>query len=604
MSHLQQADLVADVVLDRAVWALDRPLTYRVPPRLAGALSVGSIVRVPLRGRRVRGWVVGVRAATEMPETLVPVAAVSGAAPVFDEALLSALGALARRYVQPLAAFLRLVTPGRMGGSHGLPGDGASELNFGLQKPSRPKLTPPPLYRAAAGLAPEIGAPGLAPGGVPSRVLRRLGPREDPLGIYVDLVERGLRRGLGAIVVVPEVGEGGILLGRLGAAFPGEAAVVHSGRSPAERAGALWSVAQGERRVVLGSRAAVLAPGFPLGTVIVHQEHDRSLKETRAPYYDAREVAAARAAATGASLLLASRTPSVSSWHRTGAGGWEVVEPPLAARREGWPIVEVVEPAPGGHPGERPKGRPGGRSGSVLPQRVVAAVLEARRAGEPVLVLVLRTRATPAGPGPREVAAYLQRALPDAKVTRDGPGDVTVTTKPPAEGEKIAVRTAAVVGVDAILERAAGRASEEGFVALWGLASGIARGSPRARMLVETRDARHHAIQALTRADYGYFLRRELEVRRRSGSPPFSALIRLRIGGPGDDPDALPDLSEDLLDELEALPGTEVLGPMEGRRGAEVLLKVQDRSRVLDPLRAAVSSGNRRIRVEMDPPDW
>lgn len=550
---------MADVILDRAVWTLDRPLTYRIPPPLRDALSLGSIVRVPLRGRRVRGWVVEVREATGAPETLMPVAAVSGSAPVFDEALLSALAEMARRYVHPLASFLRLVTPGRMG----------------------------PRAPTGAAASDREGRDGL----FPARTFRRLAPREDPFDIYVDLIGRGLRGGLGAIVVVPEVGEAETLLRRLQEAFFEEAAVVHSGRSPAERSAALWSVARGERRVVLGSRAAVLAPAFPLGAVIVHQEHDRSLKETRAPYYDSREVAAARAAATGASLLLASRTPSVSSWHRAGVErGWEVVEPALSARRESWPVIEVVEPAHGG------------RSGSVLPQRVVAAVLEARRARAPVLVLVLRARATPAGPGPREVAAYLARALPDARVTRDGPGDVIVSTKAPAEGEDSAFRTtmAVVVGVDAILERAAGRAAEEGFATLWGLASGIARSSPRGRVLVETRDPRHHAIQALTRADYGYFLRRELEVRRESGSPPFSALIRLRIGAPGPS-DPLPDA---LWARLEALAGTEVLGPVEGRRGAEVLLKVEDRQKVLDPLRALVSSSGEGVRVEMDPSDW
>ncbi|MGH2771326.1 MAG: hypothetical protein ACRDJF_12520, partial [Actinomycetota bacterium] len=256
LAQAPQADPVADVVLDRVIWALDRPLTYRVPQHLQGTLGVGSIVRVPLRGRRLRGWVVEVREANEAPETLMQVVSVSGSAPIFDEALLSALGQMAHRYVQPLASFLRLVTPGRMG---------------------------PP---AATGDIPEAVAP--SGDGLPLRTLRRLAPREDPLGIYVDLIGQGLRRGRGAIVVVPEVGDEAALLRRLQESFPEEAAVVHSGRSPAERAAALWSVARGERRVVLGSRAAVLAPSLPLGAVIVHQEHDRSLKETRAPYYDSR----------------------------------------------------------------------------------------------------------------------------------------------------------------------------------------------------------------------------------------------------------------------------------------------------------------------------
>ena len=37
--------------------AIDRLLDYRVPARLAGQIVIGSVVRVPLQGRRVRGWV-------------------------------------------------------------------------------------------------------------------------------------------------------------------------------------------------------------------------------------------------------------------------------------------------------------------------------------------------------------------------------------------------------------------------------------------------------------------------------------------------------------------------------------------------------------------
>ena len=116
-----------------------------------------------------------------------------------------------------------------------------------------------------------------------------------------------------------------MVLERLERAFGGEAAVVHSGQGPAERSRALWSVARGERRLVLGGRAAIFAPAFPpgvpLGLVVVHGEADRTLKEQRSPYYDAREVALARAEASGAALILAAEAPSLRSLHRASDGG-------------------------------------------------------------------------------------------------------------------------------------------------------------------------------------------------------------------------------------------------------------------------------------------
>ncbi len=41
------------------VTGVDRSFAYAVPAALAGAVEIGSIVRVPLHGRKVRGWVVG-----------------------------------------------------------------------------------------------------------------------------------------------------------------------------------------------------------------------------------------------------------------------------------------------------------------------------------------------------------------------------------------------------------------------------------------------------------------------------------------------------------------------------------------------------------------
>ncbi|MCZ7536340.1 MAG: hypothetical protein M5T61_10735 [Acidimicrobiia bacterium] len=70
--------VVPDVV------AIDRAFDYAVPDDLAQLVRVGTIVRVSLHGRRVRGWVVaeGVESFAP-PETLLPViAAVSEGPPM------------------------------------------------------------------------------------------------------------------------------------------------------------------------------------------------------------------------------------------------------------------------------------------------------------------------------------------------------------------------------------------------------------------------------------------------------------------------------------------------------------------------------------------
>jgi primosomal protein N' (replication factor Y) len=281
--------------------------------------------------------------------------------------------------------------------------------------------------------------------------------------------------------------------------------------------------------------------------------------------------------------------------------------PDRPAERAVWPAVELLEPP---------------RTG--VPRRAVAAIIEARRRGERTLVLLPRAQATRAGPGPEQVARFIERVVPGARVTRaDRPGlgpqagslaaaldaDVVVATEAAlAEVERPRISTAVALGVDALLLRPAGRAVEEAFGALWTLGSLVAGGpggaaradgrAARGRLLLETATPDHHVIQALTRGDYHYFAARELAARRETGSPPFRRLVRVSSPVP---PDA------DLMAALGALPGTVALGPVPAggaTAGMEVRLKVEELEAVVGPLRRLVSASKKRLLVEVDARDW
>jgi primosomal protein N' len=228
-----------------------------------------------------------------------------------------------------------------------------------------------------------------------------------------------------------------------------------------------------------------------------------------------------------------------------------------------------------------------------------------------VLVLVPRLAATPSGPGPAEVAAYLRKVAPQARIARADPGalsgaadleraltaEIIVATEGAlADVERPAIGAAVALGVDSMVHRPTGRAAEEAFATLWELACLLARAPSRSRLLLETDSPGHHVVQAVVRGDYHFFARHELEARRASDVPPFSTLIRVRA--------VRREIGVEVLDRLADLPGTELLGPVEGRLGAEVLLKVGDREPVLDPLRGIVASAGERLLVEMDPREW
>lgn len=546
--------VIAEVIVDLDVWGLDRPLSYRVPEKLRERAEVGRIVRVPIRGRRVRGWIV--RLEEGAPGDLAEVASVGGRAPVFDLPLLEAARRLSRRFVHPLSQFLRLMTPENAGRFHASPAQ-----------------------RAIVAEA--------------EHRLVRLAPAEDPVPLYEEAIDRALRLGLGAIVAVPEIKEGSSVLGRIESKFGGESVRVDSTLTAAERSDNLWALALGEKKVALGGRGAVLAPAFPCGIIIVHEEGHRSHKAERSPYFDARTVAFERASAAGTGLLLTARAPSIAAMSRVGAD-WNMIEPERDKDRLGWPRLEFVEP-----------------SRSPVPRRAVAAVIETFRKGDRTLVYVPRTKATRAGPGPDLVMSYLRRVVPEARVTRaDRPwleatggslagaleGDVVVAGETLlGEVDRPRVKAAAVLGADSLLARHGVRTSEDAFSTLWRLACLLAGGDGAGRLVVETSTPEHHTFQALARCDYHYFLTRELGFRERDALPPFRSLVRIRVTAGPDD--------AGVWRELADLPGVELMGPVDGRMGREAIVKVKNLEEALDPLRGIIAGSKARILVEVDPRD-
>src|SRR5262249_18975478 len=134
--------------------------------------------------------------------------------------------------------------------------------------------------------------------------------------VYLQACAAAIERGRGAIVLVPEIALTPQTLGRFRARFGDRVAVLHSGLSDAERRDERERIASGEAQVVVGARSAIFAPVPRLGLVCVDEEHDPSYKQESDPRYDARTVAAKRAALEGAVALYGSATPRPESWAR------------------------------------------------------------------------------------------------------------------------------------------------------------------------------------------------------------------------------------------------------------------------------------------------
>ena len=166
--------------------------------------------------------------------------------------------------------------------------------------------------------------------------------------VYLQAIAHALGKGLGAIVLVPEISLTPQTVERFKARFnhgPLQTlvAVLHSHLSAGERHDEWHKIRQGRARIVIGARSAIFAPVDRLGLIIVDEEHEHSYKQEESPRYHARDVAVMRGSMENAAVVLGSATPSIESFHNAKSGKYKLLTLPARADNKKMPIVRVVD---------------------------------------------------------------------------------------------------------------------------------------------------------------------------------------------------------------------------------------------------------------------
>ena len=161
--------------------------------------------------------------------------------------------------------------------------------------------------------------------------------------VFIRLVRSTLAQGRTAMILVPEIALTPQMVSWFRGRFGAVAAVLHSRLSAGERFDEWRRIRRGDARVVIGARSAVFAPCENLGLIVVDEEHESTYLSDRHPRYDARQVAARRCDNEGATLLLASATPSILSFAKARRGDYTLLEMPHRVMNRPLPQVEVVD---------------------------------------------------------------------------------------------------------------------------------------------------------------------------------------------------------------------------------------------------------------------
>lgn len=157
--------------------------------------------------------------------------------------------------------------------------------------------------------------------------------------VYMELIDREIRQGKQAIMLIPEIALTFQTVSRFYKRFGDKVSILHSRLSQGERYDQFERAKNGEIQIMIGPRSALFTPFSNLGVIIIDEEHESSYKSETVPCYQTREVAKKRAAQEGAYVLLGSATPSVESYYRCKQGEYKLCK--LTKRVEDRPLPKV-----------------------------------------------------------------------------------------------------------------------------------------------------------------------------------------------------------------------------------------------------------------------
>ena len=562
------------------VVGIDREFDYLVPPAWvedgrAERLDVGSMVRIPLSGRRVAGWVTAVDVDPAPDVRLVPLAKLSGTGPPRELIDLAAWAAW--RWAGRRVAFLRAASPERM---------------VAAVPRRRPPPTVPTGPRDVFDEAFEHGVATV-----------RVAPDDDGYDVALAACRRG-----DALIVTADVRRArhlAVALRRAGIAVA---------LAPDD-----WAVAAGGATVV-GTRSAAWMPMPDLAAVVVIDEHDERLKEERTPAWHARDVVLERARRAGVPTVLTSPVPSLEAL-RAGP----LLRRERSVERNDWPIVDVLDrrlddPAKAGLFAERLVSYlpPDKRIVCVLNRTGRARLLACGSCGELVrnedgssimrldddeLVSIDGSERRPivcihcGSTRLKTLRIGVERAAEELAALIGEPVDEVTATSERDPTSRVVIGTEAVLhrtiesdvvvflDFDQELLAVRQRAAEQAMAILAHAARLTGGRHTGGRIIVQTRQPDHDVIAAARKGDPAVVAIAERDRRKALLLPPYGAQVALSGAG-----------AAEMVESFGDVEGVQVRGPVDERW----LIRAEHHAPVLDRL-AELPRPAARVRIEVDP---
>lgn len=122
------------------------------------------------------------------------------------------------------------------------------------------------------------------------------------------------------LILIPEIALSSQLLLRFEEQFKFKAALWHSKISKKEKREIFFGIGNGDVRLVIGARSALLLPFKNLKLIVIDEEHDSSFKQEDVFNFHARDMAILKAKTENLSVILSSATPALETYNNAISG--------------------------------------------------------------------------------------------------------------------------------------------------------------------------------------------------------------------------------------------------------------------------------------------
>lgn len=409
--------------------------------------------------------------------------------------------------------------------------------------------------------------------------------------VYMELIDRILKKGKEAIVLIPEISLTRQTVLRFLSRFGDRVSFMHSRLSEGERYDQMKAARSGKVSIMVGPRSALFTPFPNLGLIVIDEEHEQTYHSEQMPRYEAKEVAIERARLEQAHVVLGSATPSLESAYQVEQGNYFGVDLPERVGGKALPKAEIVDMRKELSEGNR----------SIFSRRLKELIGDRLEKKEQVLLFLNRrgyagcVTCRSCGTvikcphcdvsltrhrngrlvchycgysipeyhecpkchskmiggmtiGTEQVEELLHREFPDARVLRmdadttrgkeghgkilkqfaDHGADILLGTQMIVKGHDFPLVT--LVGVlmaDLSLNEADFRSAEHTYDLIAQAVGRAGRGNIPGTAVIQTYRPDHYAIQAAARQDYGMFYREEISYRKILAYPPVGTMTAI-----------------------------------------------------------------------------